>query len=159
MNNSDIFTEVDSIMSEGKFAIEDNLFSYIRLKTNMQLHGYKVYEDSKYNAWRIFDESGNVMSFPFGFIAVDIFNQLNSLKSEDAFLNYEKRIRTGAPKNESTNATFDKPCIFQLFNHGSSGDKIGEYKRQDSIETYNKFSILYGYIQSELYPLALILLK
>lgn len=28
MNNSDIFTEVDSIMSEGKYAIEENLFSH-----------------------------------------------------------------------------------------------------------------------------------
>lgn len=112
-----------------------------------------IYENQDTLTWYISNFGGNGESaeYPFGFFFADYLNQLLSLKSKEAFISYEKRMRSGAKSEKDINPTFDKRYRFYLwaFNEQSENEFIITTHTTDEelANIYNHVCWLWEYVK------------
>ncbi len=117
MNHSEIVKEADRI-SKNEHEAWNCVYWYLTNKEISKLNHSKVYECQDTLSWYIKTNAGsNFAVYPFGFFFADYLNQLNSLKSKEAFIAYEKRMRTDAYSEKEVNPTFDKISRFFVWNY------------------------------------------
>lgn len=116
MTHDEIIKECDRI-SKNEHESWHYIYSYLKDKEAAKLNNTKVYECQKTLSWYI-DIEGfqDVIACPFGFFFADYLNQLVSLRSKEAFIAYEKRMRRSASSEKEINPTFDKKFRFFIWN-------------------------------------------
>lgn len=117
MTHQEIVKEADRIVTN-KFEAWDYIFNYLQHKEFEKLNCSKVYECLEDFSWYIsMDGQKDLLSYPFGFFFADYLNQLNSLQSKEAFIAYEKRMRSGASSEKYVNPTFDKRSRYFVWHY------------------------------------------
>lgn len=152
MNHSEIVKEADRIL-ENKHEAWHCIFDLLKRKEREELNHIKVYECQNTLTWHISDFGGNGESaeYPFGFFFADYFNQLLSLRSKEAFMAYEKRMRSGAKSEKDINPIFDKRYRYYLwaFNEQSQNEfAITPHTTDEELENiYNHVCWLWEYVK------------
>ena len=153
MNHSEIVKEADRIL-ENKHEAWNCIFDLLRRKEREELNHIKVYECQNTLTWHISDFGGNGESaeYPFGFFFADYFNQLLSLRNKEAFISYEKRMRSGAKSEKDINPIFDKRYRYYLwaFNEQSQNEfAITPHTTDEELENiYNHVCWLWEYVKN-----------
>lgn len=117
MLNSEIGKKCDEIIKRNsKYEIKNILFDYFRDKENRKLNHHEVLEDEDKKNWIIeADNNKNqLLTFPFGFVFADCYNQLCCLHNKESFIAYCKRMKKGAKSHKEVNPTFDKMGTFYM---------------------------------------------
>lgn len=142
MNQSELVKEVDRI-SGNKHERWNCIYQYLTNKENEKLNHTKVYECQETLSWYIkIDGCDKFSIFPYGFFFADYFNQLNSLRSKETFITYEKRMRGSASSEKEVNPTFDKRFRFFLWNcddflNHSTCDKLSDEELEKMYDNYS----------------------
>lgn len=131
MTHEELLKEADRI-SANKLEAKNTAFQFLRNQESEKLNHTKVFKDIVNQAWYI--PELNNQSIPFGFVGVDYLNQLFCLKSKEAFMNFERRIRSGASSEKAINPTFDKPYRFFIWGFDE------ELYRKNAFNSYDKLS-------------------
>lgn len=155
MNHSEIVKEADRI-SKNEHEAWNCAFDLLKIKEREKLNHIKVYECQNTLTWYISDFGGNGESaeYPFGFFFADYFNQLLSLRSKEAFIAYEKRMRSGAKSEKDINPIFDKRYRYYLwaFNEQSQNEfAITPHTTDEELENiYNNVCWLWEYVKNDI---------
>lgn len=161
MNHSEIVKEADRI-SKHETEAWNCAFELLKRKEREKLNHTKVYECQDTLSWYIsdFGGSGESMEYPFGFFFADYFNQLLSLKSKEAFISYERRMRSGAKSEKEINPLFDKRGRFYVWSFNEQHEenfKIDPHATDKELEViYNHICWLWEYVKDDikaLFPL------
>ncbi len=152
MNHSEMVKEADRIL-ENKHEAWNCIFDLLGRKEREELNHIKVYECQDTLSWYIcnFDDSGKSVEYPFGFFFADYFNQLQSLKSKENFISYEKRIHSGANSEKEINPLFDKCGHFSVWSYDErykENFKIDSHTSDEELEDiYNHVCWLWEYVK------------
>ena len=161
MNHDEIVKEADRI-SKNETEAWICAFDLLNTKEREKLNHTKVCECQDTLSWYILDFSGNgeSMEYPFGFFFADYFNQLLSLKSKEAFISYERRMRSGAKSEKEINPLFDKRGRFYVWSFNEQYEenfKINPHATDKELEViYNHVCWLWEYVKDDvkaLFPL------
>lgn len=161
MNHSEIVKEADRI-SKNETEAWICAFDSLNAKEREKLNHTKVCECQDTLSWYILDfgGSGESMTYPFGFFFADYFNQLLSLKSKEAFISYERRMRSGAKSEKDINPLFDKKGRFYVWSFNEQYEenfKINPHATDKELEAiYNHVCWLWEYVKDDvkaLFPL------